>query len=81
MFFLAKWPSRSHPRPTSTLQLLRSAAEWRRWEHVAAGGAWVEHKRRAWAEELLESQRRRRWERERLRWVLGAAGAWSRVLP
>lgn len=47
-------------------EFLRSAAEWRRWE-AAGGEAWLEHKRHRWAEELFDSQQRRRIERERLR--------------
>lgn len=47
-------------------QFLRSAAEWRRWEAVGAE-PWREHKRQLWAEELFESQQRRRLEREQLR--------------
>ena len=47
-------------------QFLRSAAEWRRWEGVGCE-PWREHKREAWAEELLQSQHRRRVEREQLR--------------
>ncbi|PRW61135.1 domain containing [Chlorella sorokiniana] len=46
---------------------LRSSAEWRRWEHVGSSEPWREHKRQIWAEELLESQQRRRLERQLLR--------------
>ncbi|KAL4452672.1 hypothetical protein ABPG75_008334 [Micractinium tetrahymenae] len=56
------------PRDTGTeeQEVLRSAAEWRRWEGVGAE-PWREHKRQLWAEELYESQQRRRLEREQLR--------------
>ena len=39
------------------------------------GEPWREHKRQAWAEELLGAQRRRRVERERLRRRLSAERA------
>ncbi|PSC74179.1 CHD3-type chromatin-remodeling factor PICKLE isoform B [Micractinium conductrix] len=57
---------------TEEQEFVRSAAEWRRWE-AAGSEAWREHKRHLWAEELWESQRRRRLEREQLRLRLEAA--------
>ncbi|GAB4814711.1 hypothetical protein N2152v2_001757 [Parachlorella kessleri] len=46
-------------------EVLRSNAEWRRWERADRSG-WQEHKRQRWAEELWRGQHRRRLERLRV---------------
>ncbi|KAL4856717.1 Chaperone protein DnaJ [Chlorella vulgaris] len=51
---------------TEEQEVLRSAAEWRRWEGMGSD-PWREAKRQLWAEELFEAQQRRRVQRDQLR--------------
>lgn len=71
--------------PALPMQVLRSAAEWRRWEGMGSD-PWREAKRQLWAEELFEAQQRRRVQREQLRCggtaplLLFAGCCWSIVV-
>ena len=53
-------------RPALTVQMLRSRAEWRRWEE-SDKRSWDQAKRQRWAEQLWQAQHRRRRESVRLR--------------